>query len=479
MTALWTAQAAAAATGGRASRAWTADGVSIDSRSLARGDLFVALVGPNADGHDHVAAALAAGAAAAVVQRRPKGLPADAPLLEVADTFEALNALAAAARRRAAARIVAVTGSVGKTGTKEALRLVLGRQAPTAASLGNLNNHWGAPLSLARMAPDAAYGVFELGMNHPGEIAPLSRLVRPHVALITTIAPAHTAFFRSLDEVADAKAEIFEGVAPDGTALLNRDNGWFDRLAEAARRRGIGRILGFGRSRDAEARVLEAELGAEGSRVAAEIDGRRLAYRIGAPGPHWVVNSVAVLAAVAALGADLAAAAEALADMEAPAGRGRRCRLGPEGRSFELIDESYNASPEAMRAAFAVLQLAEPAPGGRRIAVLGDMLELGDDAPALHAGLAGDLAARGVDRVYAAGPAMAALFAALPPAARGAHAPDTAALAPLVAASVQPGDVVLVKGSLGMNMARIVAALAARGPHPEAMAASGQQRQAG
>ncbi len=460
-TPLWTASDAAAATGGRATVDWRASGVSIDSRTLVPGDLFVALVGPNADGHDHVAAALAAGAAAALVHRRPERLPGNAPLLEVDDTFKALHALGAAARARSRARIAAVTGSVGKTGTKEALRRVLEAQAPTAASQGNLNNHWGAPLSLARMAPEAVYGAFELGMNHPGEIAPLSRLVRPHVALVTVIAPAHMAFFPSLDAVADAKAEIFEGIEAGGVAVLNRDDARFERLAAAARHHRVGRILSFGRAADADARVLDASVDAGGSDVVAAIDGRRVRYRIGAPGAHWLVNSVAVLAAVVALGADLDAAAQTLADVDAPAGRGRQRRLELPGGSVRLIDESYNSSPAAVRAALDLLALVPPGPGGRRIAVLGDMLELGDDAPAQHAALADELVARGIDGVYAAGPCMERLFGALPPSLRGAHAPDTARLGPIVATAVRPGDVVLVKGSLGMQMSRVLAALTA------------------
>ncbi len=465
---LWTDAEAVAATGGRASAPFAAHGVSIDTRTLAKGDLFAAIEGVSQDGHQYVSAAFKAGAAAALVQAGRVAKP-EGPVLEVPDTLEALRALGRAARARSKARIAAVTGSVGKTGTKEALRTVLAAQAATHASEGSLNNHWGAPLSLARMARDAAYGVFELGMNHPGEIAPLTRLVRPHVALITWIAPAHTAFFKSVAEIADAKAEIFTGMS-GGTAVLPRDSEYFDRLAAAAKRAGIARIVAFGAHKAAEARLLDSDLGPTQSTVTAEILGTRLRYAIGSPGKHWVANSLAVLATAQALGADLARAAAALAQVQPPKGRGQRHRValanatvrnGPPG--FTLIDESYNASPEAVRAALATLALTSPEPGGRRIAVLGDMRELGDDADAIHAALAPAFAAAKVDLVFTCGTHTAALAAALPEALRGAHAADSAALQPLVVAAVRAGDVVVVKGSLGSKMAPIVQALLALG----------------
>lgn len=465
MPVLWTSEDAAAATGGRSSRPWQAGGVSIDSRTVAEHDLFVALRGPRFDGHDYVADALRRGAAAALVDSTPSGLDADAPLLVVDETQRGLEALAAAARNRSPARIAAVTGSVGKTGVKEALRLVLGRQAETAASAGNLNNQWGAPLSLTRLPRTARYGIFELGMNHAGEIEPLSRLVRPHVAVVTTIAPAHTEFFETIEAVADAKAEIFAGLEPDGIAVLNRDNRWFDRLAAAAQAAGAGRIVSFGAEAGATVRLTDFESGEDGSVVSVDCDGRPLTFRVGAPGRHWVANSLAVLATVSALGASVEDAAAALVDVRPPQGRGRRSILrvpgGDRGETFTLIDESYNASPEAVRAAFEVLALASPSGHGRRIAVLGDMLELGTEGRSLHESLAGDLVRHPIDLVYAAGPLMAELYRALPPKMRGGHAADSAALAPLIAAVVRPGDVVLVKGSLGMGMARIVSALAA------------------
>ena len=461
-TILWTAAEAAAATRGRALAAtgagWSATGVSIDSRTVATGDLFVALKGPVFDGHDFAGKAFAAGAAAALIHRpvEPAG-----PALVVGDTRTGLEDLGRAARARCTGRIVAVTGSVGKTGVKESLRTLLSRQGRTYATAGNLNNHWGAPLSLARLPRPAAYGVFELGMSGPGELAPLSRMVRPHVALITTVAPVHIEFFDSVEAVADAKAEIFQGVVEGGAAILPRDNDHFERLESRAAEAGIGRRFSFGVHPEADVRLLASVMDAEGSDVTASVFGTRLNFRIGVPGHHWVVNALGMLAAVREAGADVVAAAEAMAGLEAPAGRGARRTVGLPDGSFELLDESYNASPAAMRAAFETLMLANPRAGGRRIAVLGDMRELGDDGPALHAGLADDLAVANIDLLFAAGPLMRHLYDAVPAACRGDYAADSEALIPAVAAAVRPGDVVCVKGSLGSRMKPVVDALVA------------------
>jgi len=455
---IWTAFDAAEATGGEISSGWTADGVSIDSRTLEPRDLFLAIEGPNADGHDFAAAALEAGAAAVVIRRKPKGLPAKAPLLQVKDTQEALWGLARAARARSDARIVGVTGSVGKTGVKDALTTVLAEQQPVHATTANLNNQWGVPLTLARMPPDSGFGVIEMGMSSAGEIGPLSRLVRPHVVIITTIAAAHLEFFDSVAAIAEAKAEIFEGMEA-GTAVLNRDNPFYAVLAVAAMAAGVKKVIGFGAHPEAAARVIELVAGPGGSRVRAEIGGRAMAYRIGLPGRHWVMNSLAVLAAVDALGADIERAAVALEHLKPPKGRGQRHRIAFGDGWFELIDDSYNASPASVRAALDALGKAEPAAGGRRIAVLGDMLELGAQSDRLHAALANAVAAHRIDRVYTAGTHMDRLHQSLPRARRGAHAPDSAALAPLVAADVRAGDVVMVKGSLGSRMALVVETL--------------------
>ena len=462
---LWTSAEATAATGGKAPEAWSATGVSIDSRSVEAGDLFVALAGPNHDGHDYVQAAFGRAAAAAMVSRRPETQPEGAPLLLVVDTYDGLRSLAASARERSAAHVVAITGSVGKTGTKELLAGALAGCGTTLASAGNLNNHIGAPLSLARLPQGAAYGVFELGMNHPGEIAPLSQLVRPHTALITTIAAVHTEFFTGLDAVADAKAEIFEGLEPGGTAVLNRDNAYFDRLAAAARSAGAGRIVSFGENAQADARLLAWQPAASGGTVTASIDGAEIDYEIAFSGRHWALNSVAVLACAHAAGAPVEQAAGSLRTVSPVAGRGVRHRVPLADGAYELIDESYNASPAAMRAAIATLAEAAPlAPGGRRIAVLGDMLELGQDAPRWHADLAGDLEAAGIDLVYTAGPLTAHLYKALDPDRRGSHVPDAESLTDILQAEIRAGDVVLVKGSLGSRMGPIVRRLVADAP---------------
>lgn len=448
---LWTASEAAAATGGAPQGGWEASGVAIDSRTIAAGDLFVAVAGPNHDGHCFVGQALAGGAAAAMVSR---DCGADVPSLHVPDTCAGLYALARAARARSTARIAAVTGSVGKTGCKDLLFHLLSRAGATEASRGNLNNEWGAPLSLARLPREAAFAVFELGMNHAGEIAPLSRLVRPHAALVTAIAPAHTAFFDSLSEVADAKAEIFEGLEPGGAAVLNADTPHIERLEAAAARAGAN-ILRFSR-RAGDAVLLHASLDASGSDIAAEIRGRRFEFRLGAPGAHWALNALGVLLVLEAFG--VTPDPGILAGFRPPAGRGARRDMG----GWTLIDESYNASPAAMNAAIGVLGLCKPGPGGRRIAVLGDMLELGADAGPAHAELAVPLEEAEVDLVFAAGPEMRQLFDRLPRGRGGAYRPDAGALAPLVADTVAPGDIVLVKGSLGMGMKAVIEALERR-----------------
>lgn len=458
MTALWIAAEAAAATAGEAHGAWTATGVGLDSRTIAGGELFVALHGSR-DGHDFVPAALRAGAAAAMVDRVPEEGWRRWPLLVVADTQAGLEALGRAGRARAAARVAAVTGSVGKTGTKEALRHVLARQGATHASAASHNNHWGVPLSLARMPPDAAYAVLELGMNHAGEIAALTRQARPHVALITLIAPAHLGHFRSIEAIADAKAEIFEGLAQDGTAVLNRDDEQYPRLRFRAERHAAT-VLTFGAHSDADWRLVDACTDADGSDVVALRGGVRHAFRVGIPGRHWVQNSLGVLAAVEALGADPAAAADALASLQPPAGRGMKRRIELPGGEALLLDESYNANPASMRAALDVLGQMP----GRRIAVLGDMLELGERGPELHAGLAEPVVSAGVACLFSCGPLMAALQAALPAAVRGVHAADSASLVDELVHELRPGDAVLVKGSLGSRMGLIVDALVRGGP---------------
>jgi len=459
--ALWASEDVVAATGGAASGgAWAADGISIDSRTVKDGDLFVAIAGPNHDGHAFVADAIRNGAVAALV-RADFVSQKNAPLVAVDDPLGALRKLGAAARARMDGKVIAVTGSVGKTGTKEALRASLARRASTHASAASFNNHWGVPLSLARMPADTAFGVFEIGMNHAGEITPLSQLVRPHVAIVTTVEPVHLEFFDSVTAIADAKAEIFAGLEPDGTAIINRDNPHYERLAETARAAGAGRIVGFGKAEAAEARLIKASMHATCSCISADICGQAMTYKVGAPGAHWVMNSLAVLAAVAAVDGDLGLAGLALAELAPPEGRGQRTEILLRDGAILLIDESYNANPASMRAAIELLGGAQVTGEGRRIAVLGDMLEMGAESSAFHADLAPAVEAARVDAVFCCGPHMKALADALPVATLGAWAEDSAALADDVIAAVRPGDVVMVKGSLGSRMTSVVQALKA------------------
>lgn len=467
---LWTAAEAAKASGAEAAGDWQANGVSIDSRTTVPGDLFVALKGPRFDGHDFVAEALAKGASAALVERVPGGVPENAPLLRVESSLGALNGLATAARARTKGRILAVTGSVGKTGTKEMLRRMLEDQAPTTGSAESFNNHIGVPLSLVRMPEESAFGVFEVGMNHPGEITPLARLLRPHAAVVTAVEAAHLDAFPSLEAIADAKAEIFDGMDKGGIAILNRDNPQFARLAEAARARGIERIVGFGKSPEAQARLLELVLRPDGSEVRAEIGGRELAYTLGLPGAHWAMNSVAALAAVDGLEADPARAARRLHEMKPLTGRGERHPIALADGAFVLIDESYNASPASMRAALELLEGTPLGRGGRRVAVLGEMLELGTQAAAFHAALAEPAA--GVDLVFTAGNHMRQLYDALPPERRGGHGAASTDLIPLVREAVRSGDVVMVKGSAASRMGLIVEALRALPAETDSIAAA-------
>ena len=464
MNALWTLAAIAAATSGRVLGHPGNDiaGISIDSRSVARGEAFFAIKGERVDAHDFVAGALARGAAVAVVaEDRLAAMPEGAPLLVVPDVLEALCAVARAARARSAAKIVAVTGSAGKTGTKDALALVLSKEGETHASAASFNNQWGVPLSLAKLPPSARYGVFELGMNHAGEIEPLARLVRPHVAVITTVEAVHLEFFANVEAIADAKAEIFAGVEAGGAAVLPRDNPHFERLAAAARAKNLN-VIGFGEHADCEARALDVALKSDCSTVRATILGDELVYKIGAPGHHLVLNSLAVLAAARLAGADLALAAVALAGLVPPTGRGQRLVLELPGGRALLIDESYNANPASMRAALEVLGKAPIGRRGRRIAVLGDMLELGPDAANLHRSLAEAVLASGVDVVYCAGPLMRELWDALPAAKRGGYAEAAAEIEAEVVGALRPGDAVMVKGSHGSRMGSVVNTLVER-----------------
>ena len=461
MSRLWALDAMTAAMRAEGAGALPADvnGISIDSRTLVKGDAFFAIKGENRDGHDFVEGALKAGAGLAVLEREQRDRFAGAPLLIVPDVLEALRDLARAARARMSAKIIAVTGSVGKTSTKEALRLALSAEGETHASIASYNNHWGVPLSLARCPAGAKYAVFEIGMNHAGEITPLTQLVRPHVGIITGIEPVHLEYFGSLEKIADAKAEIFSGIEPGGAVVLNRDNAQYERLATAARAVHIDRVVSFGEHAAADARLIQFSLQADGSTVEARILGQSVTYKVGAPGRHLVLNSLAVLAAVSLAGADLALAALALNNLKPASGRGARTMLSVPGGKALLIDESYNANPASMRAAIALLGGAPVGKRGRRIAVLGDMLELGPAGAELHRALADTIEAAEIDLVFCSGPLMRALWEALPSRARGGYAETAAGLESTVLAAIQAGDAVMVKGSLGSRMGPIVRAL--------------------
>ena len=461
MSRLWALDAMTAAMQAEGAGALPADvnGISIDSRTLVKGDAFFAIEGENRDGHDFVEGALKAGAGLAVLEREQRDRFPGAPLLIVPDVLEALRDLARAARARMSAKVIAVTGSVGKTSTKEALRLALSAEGETHASIASYNNHWGVPLSLARCPAGAKYAVFEIGMNHAGEITPLTQLVRPHVGIITGIEPVHLEYFGSLEKIADAKAEIFSGVKPGGAVVLNRDNAQYERLATAARAAHIERIVSFGEHAAADARLIQFSLQADGSTVEARILGQTVTYKVGAPGRHLVLNSLAVLAAVSLVGADLALAALALNNLKPASGRGARTMLSVPGGKALLIDESYNANPASMRAAIALLGGAPVGKRGRRIAVLGDMLELGPAGAELHRALADTIETAEIDLVFCSGPLMRALWEALPSRARGGYAETAAGLEPTVLAAIQAGDAVMVKGSLGSRMGPIVRAL--------------------
>jgi UDP-N-acetylmuramoyl-tripeptide--D-alanyl-D-alanine ligase len=435
-------------------------GFSIDTRTLAPGDVFVALK-VERDGHDFVGDAFKKGAAAALVSKGYRRSKDDGALIRANDSLAALAAVGRAARARSNARIVAVTGSVGKTGTKEMLRLCLSDAGVTHASEKSYNNHWGVPLTLARMPKAAEFGIFEIGMNHAGEITPLTELVKPHVVVITTVEPVHLEYFASVEAVAEAKAEILKGLVPGGTAVLPRDNAHFDLLKERASAVGA-KISTFGFAKDADIVCIQANLEAKGSSVIAGLGSQRFPYRVGAPGEHYVKNSLAVLAVLVALGADPMRRLAALARISPPVGRGARTQLeAPDGRIL-LIDESYNANPASVRAALAAMATTPRADFPRRIAVLGDMLELGDASPDLHRSLKEAVDAAGVDLVLACGPMMRLLYDALKPSQQGGWAPSSEQLVEPLLEAVRSGDAVMIKGSLASKMAPLVDALRAR-----------------
>jgi len=455
MTPLWTSAALRTATNGALAADVAVTGVSLDSRSIAPGDIFIALRDQR-DGHEFVADALSRGAALAMVDHTPPDAVDAAKLLRVADTLAGLTALGAAGRARAAARVVGVTGSVGKTTTKEMLRVALGAFGATHASAASHNNHWGVPLTLARLPPDAAYAVIEMGMNNRGEIAPLSRLAQPHIGIITSIGTAHLGRLGNQAAIAAEKGDIIAGIAPGGTVIMPADSAFAPELNTRARDAGL-RTLTHGEAEGADARLLTYQPSPDGGMAEIALGGQRLALHLTTPGHHVALNACAVLAAVKALGLAPDIAARALAGFTAGAGRGALRRITVPGGEALLIDDSYNASAASVRAGLAVLA-AQPAT--RRIFAFGDMLELGTEGPAQHAALADD-AAKICNLVFCCGPLSAQLFDALPATQRGGHFPDSAALAAALRTALKPGDAVLVKGSLGSRMGMIIQALTA------------------
>lgn len=456
---LWTAGQAMAATGGELVGAvdWTCSGISIDTRSLVPGDLFIALKDIR-DGHDFVPDAMARGAAAALVERAGSG-PGNA--LKVLDSLAALRALGAAARDRSNAIRVAVTGSVGKTSVKEAIAAVFRAMGPAHWSVKSYNNHWGVPLTLARMPKATQRAVFELGMNHAGEIRALSALVQPHVALITRIAPAHLENLGTIEAIADAKSEIFEGLELDGVAIYPADDDHAERLAKHASQSCAAFLLDFGIYRHAAIRIERFETSAEGSQGMIDVMGVRVPFRLAASGAHWAWNTAAIFAACAAAGLDARDVAEALAGVDAERGRGQAVQAPlPDGKHFTLLDDAYNANPVSMRAAISALAAVEPEPGGRRIAILGEMFELGPTSATLHAELAEPLEAAGVDLVFTAGALMKALDDALPSAMKAGYARDAGQVLELIKSAIRPGDVVMLKGSNASGLHKIAAVLA-------------------
>jgi UDP-N-acetylmuramoyl-tripeptide--D-alanyl-D-alanine ligase len=454
MTPLWTSLDLAEATGGMWTAPFDATGVSIDTRTISPGDLFVALVGENGDGHRFVPDALAKGAAGAMVHAPVSGATR---LLQVDDTLAGLARLGGYARARLVGRVVAVTGSVGKTTTKEMLRTILTPFGPTHAAVASYNNQWGLPLTLARTPSDAAFCIAEIGMNHSGEIAPLARLARPHVAVITAIEKAHIGYLGSIEAICDEKSSIMHGLEPGSVAILPADSPLLPRMLAAA---GDARVVTFGASPSADVRLINIETNAEASAITAAISGETLRFRLNVPGHHMAMNALAAIAAALQLRAEPDAVVAALQGFAPFAGRGARRQIAVAGGTALLLDDSYNANPASMRAALAVLALQ---PGKRHIAVLGDMLELGDAGPSEHAAMANDVTAA-ADLLFACGPLMRHLFDALPAARTAVHRADAASLAPIVANAIEPGDVVLVKGSLASHMKLVVNALDAPTP---------------
>jgi UDP-N-acetylmuramoyl-tripeptide--D-alanyl-D-alanine ligase len=460
MTTHWTATEIATATNATTTGNWVATSVGIDTRTLEKGALFVALPGAKGDGHDHVKTALEAGAVAALVSKKIEGVE-DAQLVLVEDVEKALQALGAAARERSSAQFIGVTGSVGKTGSKEMLAAALAPLGRTYATKGNLNNHLGVPLTLANMPKNTQFAIIEMGMNHAGEIAPLSQMSNPDVALITTVDAVHIEHFPSVEAIADEKAEIFAGMGGAGVAVLNMDNRHFARLKNKAEAYELDRVLSFGTNKNALCRMADYRIEEMQSVVEATIAGTSISYRLGTIGKHWALASVAVLGVVDALGGDLAKAAQALEHFHEPKGRGKIERLSVKGGMLTLVDDSYNASPVSMEAGISkIAELKRAAQKeARTVIVLGDMLELGESAEEMHVGLMPAIINNQMDLVFAAGTFMQKLYDALPDTMKGAYRPTSRELAPVVVEQLRPHDLVLVKGSRGSRMDVVVDAI--------------------
>ncbi len=460
---LWSSIEAIKATGGTCTVSWNAEGISIDTRTVQPGDLFIALKDQR-DGHEFVEEAFAKGAAAALVSYRPRNVSPDAPLLIVENVLEGLNALARTARSRTNAKIIGVTGSVGKTSTKDMLKTVLEFQGLTHASVESYNNHWGVPLSLARMPLDTEFGIFEIGMNHPGEIAPLSRIVQPHVSLITTVAPAHVEAFNGIEEIAVEKAAIFSGLVNNGVAILPADAGTIDILVQAALRQSCT-IIGFGEKADAY-RLVAVEAHTDVTVIQAQFRGTPAVLKLNAFGRHFAKNAMGVIAAVEALSADPGRAAVDLFQWRPLAGRGR-CEVisfdfDKTTKDFVLIDDAYNANPASMAAALETLSNMVPSLNNsgknklRKVAILGDMHELGINEKSYHVSLAENLDLRSLDIVHCIGPRMRACYDTLPIDIRGEWAETAKEFKMILPSLIVVGDIVLVKGSLGSNVSTIV-----------------------
>jgi UDP-N-acetylmuramoyl-tripeptide--D-alanyl-D-alanine ligase len=447
MITLWNSKDVDRITGRTSTSPWACSGISIDTRTLEKGDLFVALQGNAGDGHTFLKDAVSKGAAAALVSQ---DCNTSLPVLRVKDTLQALNQIGIAARERSSALRFAITGSVGKTSTKEMLREALKDQGRTHSNVSSYNNHWGVPLTLARMPQNTEFAIFEMGMNHPGEIHSLSQMVKPQIALITTIGEAHAGAFQSIEDLARAKAEIFEGMEEGGKAILNKDNPQYTLLSALAEKRRL-KVYSFGRDASADFRLLSYEGNSESGVVVADIAGEKISYELSVAGAHLAFNSIAVLGAVYLSGADVQKAALSLRSFEALPGRGKRYN-----GLFTILDESYNANPTSMRAAIEVLGKSE---GKRKIAVIGHMVELGEASQKRHEGLLEFLLENKVDLVFCCGPHMVYLYDRLPEAMKGACAPTSLELIPFVTEAIRPGDVVSVKGSFSTRMKPIVEAL--------------------